>query len=30
LRDDSIYPEKAEEYKKMVVEGKPVGKVAKR
>lgn len=28
-RIDSLYPEKAEEFKRMVVECKPVGKVAK-
>jgi len=28
-RIDAIYPEKSEEYKRMVLEGKPIGKIAK-
>jgi predicted RNase H-like nuclease (RuvC/YqgF family) len=28
-RIDSIYPDKAEEYKKMIIEGKAIGKIAK-
>jgi predicted RNase H-like nuclease (RuvC/YqgF family) len=28
-RIDKLYPEKSEEYKRLVIEGKPVGKVAK-